>query len=525
MEWWKRGIIYQVYPRSFQDTNGDGVGDLNGIIARLDYLTWLGVGAIWICPIYPSPMADFGYDIKDYCGVDPLFGTLDDFDELMREAHARGIKVILDYVPNHTSDRHPWFIESRSSRRNSKRDWYVWHDGKADGAPPNNWLSQFGGSAWTWDSATRQFYLHSFLAAQPDLNWRNGAVRDAMFNVLRFWLDRGVDGFRVDVLWLLLKDEAFRDNPPNPAYRPNQPDIDRFQLLYNADQPGIHDLVAQMRAVLDAYDDRVLIGEIYLPFNQLVAYYGKDLKGAQLPFNFALIHAAWDAAVIAKLIADYETALPPGGWPNWVLGNHDQPRIAARVGPAQARIAAMLLLTLRGTPTLYYGDEIGLARVAVAPEQMQDPWEKREPGLGVSRDPWRTPMQWDGSTNAGFTSARPWLPVDGNYRTDNVAASQQDPRSLLRLYQRLIAIRKSHPALTIGQARVVAAVSNVLIYQRTTDNQKIVVALNFGAEPQTLDLPELAQSRLLVSTFMDRQDGCVTASLRANEGIVCLCRG
>jgi alpha-glucosidase len=346
-----------------------------------------------------------------------------------------------------------------------------------------------------------------------------------MFNVLRFWLDRGVDGFRVDVLWLLLKDAAFRDNPPNPAYRPDQPAIDRFQLLYNADQPGIQDLVAQMRAVIDAYPNRVLIGEIYLPFNRLVAYYGKHLEGAQLPFNFALIHAAWNAVVIAKLIAEYEAALPPGGWPNWVLGNHDQPRIAARVGQAQARIAAMLLLTLRGTPTMYYGDEIGLARVAVPPDQMQDPWEKREPGLGVSRDPWRTPMQWDASLNAGFTSGRPWLPIDSNYSADNVAALRQDPHSLLALYQLLITIRKGHPALVTGQTRVLGSENNVLIYERANDSEKIIIALNFGTQPQTLKMPQLVHSRLLLSTLMDQLDGSSPTSLRGNEGIVLLCNG
>jgi alpha-glucosidase len=323
--WWKRGIIYQIYPRSFQDSNGDGVGDLNGMRRRLDYLTWLGIDAIWISPIYPSPMADFGYDITDYCNIDPVFGTLADFDALLHEADQRGVKVILDFVPNHTSDHHPWFMESRSSQGNAKRDWYIWRDGKPDGGPPNNWISQFGGSAWTIDARTNQYYLHSFLVHQPDLNWRNPDVRAAMFNVLRFWLDRGVDGFRVDVLWLLIKDAMFRDNPPNPNYRANQPAIDRYLSLYNADQPEIHDVVAEMRSVLDSYTERVLIGEIYLPFNRLALYYGKNLEGVQLPFNFALIHAAWNAKEIGGLIADYEAALPPDGWPNWVLGNHDQP--------------------------------------------------------------------------------------------------------------------------------------------------------------------------------------------------------
>ena len=385
--WWKRGVIYQIYPRSFQDTNGDGIGDLKGITARLDYLTWLGIDAIWISPIYPSPMADFGYDVSDYCNIDPLFGSLDDFDELVTSAHARGIKVILDFVPNHTSDRHPWFLESRSSRTNPKRDWYIWRDGKADGSPPNNWLSQFGGPAWTFDAATGQYYLHSFLREQPDLNWRNPAVREAMYDVLRFWLERGVDGFRVDVIWLLIKDAALRDNPLNPNYRPTEPGIHRVLQLYSSDQPEIHDVIAEMRAIVDRYDERVLIGEIYLPIEKLVAYYGKDLGGAHLPFNFQLIHAAWRAPVIAKLVTDYEGALPAGGWPNWVLGNHDQPRIAARVGEAQARVAAMLLLTLRGTPTMYYGDELGIGTDRHSAERGAGSMGEKRAGIGTGPRP------------------------------------------------------------------------------------------------------------------------------------------
>ena len=385
--WWKRGVIYQIYPRSFQDTNGDGVGDLKGITARLDYLTWLGTDAIWVSPIYPSPMADFGYDVSDYCNIDALFGSLEDFDELVASAHARRIKVILDFVPNHTSDRHPWFLESRSSRANPKRDWYIWRDGKADGSLPNNWLSQFGGPAWTFDAATGQYYLHSFLREQPDLNWRNPAVREAMYDVLRFWLERGVDGFRVDVIWLLIKDAALCDNPLNPNYRPTEPGIHRVLQLHSSDQPEIHDVIAEMRAIVDRYDERVLIGEIYLPIEKLVAYYGKDLGGAHLPFNFQLIHATWRAPVIAKLVIDYEGALPAGGWPNWVLGNHDQPRIAARVGEAQARVAAMLLLTLRGTPTMYYGDEIGIWKDRHFAERGAGSMGEERAGIGTGPRP------------------------------------------------------------------------------------------------------------------------------------------
>jgi alpha-glucosidase len=515
--WWKRTIIYQVYPRSFQDSNGDGVGDLAGIRQRLDYLTWLGVGAIWISPIFPSPMADFGYDISDYCAIDPVFGSLAEFELLLRDAHARGLKVILDYVPNHTSDRHPWFVESRASRDSAKRDWYIWRDGKPDGAPPNNWISQFGGPAWTFDEQTAQYYLHSFLPQQPDLNWRNDAVRAAMFGVLRFWLDRGVDGFRVDVLWLLIKDAALRDNPPNPAYLPTQAAINRTLSLHNADQPDIHALVAQMRAVLDGYGERLLIGEIYLPFERLATYYGEGLRGVHLPFNFALINARWDAATIGTLIREYEASLPAGGWPNWVLGNHDQPRIAARVGAAQARVAAMLLLTLRGTPTMYYGDEIGMPRVDVPPEFAQDPWERREPGLGLGRDPSRTPMQWDETPNAGFTRGGPWLPLEQEFKARNVADQTADAASMLALNRALIALRNGQEALSVGDQRIVDVRDNVLLFERSHDDETFLVALNFGQASQPL--PALAEHDIVLSTRMD-DDTARSGALRADEGLI-----
>jgi alpha-glucosidase len=343
-----------------------------------------------------------------------------------------------------------------------------------------------------------------------------------MFDALRFWLERGVDGFRVDVLWLLIKDDQFRDNPPNPAYVPTQPDINRTLSVYNADRPEIHEVIAQMRAVLDRYPDRVLIGEIYLPFERLMAYYGRDLSGAQLPFNFALIHAAWNAQAIATLISDYEKALPVGGWPNWVLGNHDQPRIAARVGPAQARIAAMLLLTARGTPTMYYGDEIGMPRVEVAPQLVQDPWERNEPGLGVGRDPSRTPMQWDASVNAGFSDAPPWLPIEPRYEERNIALLRNDPRSILSLYRGLTEIRRAYPALHRGDSRVISAEHNVLIYERIADEQRIVLMLNFGPDARPLPATGSAKARVLLSTHLDRDSDGNIRELRGNEGLVVL---
>jgi alpha-glucosidase len=520
--WWKHGVIYQIYPRSFQDTDGNGVGDLKGISERLDYLEWLGVDAIWISPIYPSPMADFGYDVSDYCSIDPLFGSLEDFDRLVDAAHARKIKVILDFVPNHTSERHPWFLESRASRVNPKRDWYIWRDGKADGSPPNNWLSQFGGPAWTREARTGQYYLHSFLPEQPDLNWRNQDVRAAMYDVLRFWLDRGVDGFRVDVIWLLIKDAALRDNPPNPNYRSTEAGIHRFLQVYSADQPETHDVIAEMRSVLDQYDERVLIGEIYLPIERLVTYYGQDLRGANLPFNFQLLHTAWTAAAVGKLVKDYEGALPQGGWPNWVLGNHDQPRIAARVGEAQARIAAMLLLTLRGTPTMYYGDELGIGPVAIPHDAMKDPWGKNEPGLGLGRDPSRTPFQWDATANAGFTSGTPWLPVDASYKSQNVAVLRTDAASILNLYRNLLSMWRKHPALVRGTFRLLSIEGNALVYERKADNQCIVVCLNFGDTEQPLPVEDLGRAIILASTHPDRAGLEPKAVLRPNEGLAIL---
>jgi alpha-glucosidase len=480
--WWQRGIVYQVYPRSFADSNGDGVGDLRGIIKRLDYLEWLGVDAVWLSPIFPSPMADFGYDVSDYTAIHPIFGTLRDFDDLVAALHRRGMRILLDFVPNHTSDQHPWFVDARSSRSSPKRDWYLWRDPAPTGGPPNNWLSHFGGSAWEWDETTGQYYYHAFLKEQPDLNWRNPAVQEAMLDALRFWLRRGVDGFRVDVIWQLVKDDLFRDNPPDPDYHPGLPPHRAFQSLYNADRPEVHDVIARMRAALDQYEDRVLIGEIYLPVDRLVTYYGTDGRGAHLPFNFQLLLLPWDPTVIAEAVDRYESLLPPYGWPNWVLGNHDRPRIASRVGPGQARLAALLLLTLRGTPTLYYGDEIGMHDVPIPPHLVQDPFEKNVPGLGFGRDPVRTPMQWDASPHAGFTSAAPWLPLVEDYERVNVEAQRADPDSILSLYRRAIALRRDEPALAVGGYIGRGVRDGVLSYVRSAGERRFLVALNFGTE-------------------------------------------
>jgi alpha-glucosidase len=519
--WWQRGIIYQVYPRSFMDSDGDGVGDLPGITSRLDHLRWLGVDAVWISPIFPSPMKDFGYDVADYTGIHPLFGTLDDFDHLLREAHARELKVILDFVPNHSSDQHAWFQESRSSRDNPKRDWYIWRDPGPDGGPPNNWLSCFGGSGWELDEATGQYYYHAFLPEQPDLNWRNPEVVEAMLGVLRFWLDRGVDGFRVDVIWHMIKDEHFRDNPANPEWREGMDPFQSLVPVQTTDRPEVHEVIARMRRLFDEYDERVLIGEIYLPVERLVQYYGAELTGAHLPFNFQLVQAKWDARHIAEMIAGYEAALPEGGWPNWVLGNHDQHRIASRVGPAQARVAAMLLLTLRGTPTLYYGDEIGMTDVPIPPERVQDPFEKNVPGMGLGRDPERTPMQWSAAPNAGFTAGAPWLPVAADFREVNVDAQRDAADSMLSLYRRLVALRRAEPALEVGGFEPAEAEGDVLAYvRRAPDGRAFFVALNLGPHPHTVPCP--AGATIALSTHLGREGEGLggTIHLRGDEGVI-----
>jgi alpha-glucosidase len=525
--WWQTCVIYQIYPRSFQDTNDDGIGDLKGIEQRLDYLVSLGVEAIWISPIYPSPMVDFGYDVADYCDVDPRFGTLADFDDLLMQAHRRGLKVLVDFVPNHTSDQHPWFVESRASRGNQKRNWYLWRDPAADGGPPNNWISDFGGSAWEWDEATRQYYYHAFLREQPDLNWRHPAVQAAMYDVMRFWFDRGVDGFRIDVLWHMLKAADFPDNPPNPAYRSEMGEMHRLLQLYSTDQPEVHRIAAEMREIADSYGAkgqgaRALIGEIYLPVDRLMHYYGRERPEVHLPFNFQLIDTPWEAHSLASVITNYETALPPGGWPNWVLGNHDRPRVAARRGQAQARVAAVLLLTLRGTPTLYYGDELGLSDVTIESSQVRDPRELREPGLALGRDPVRTPMPWDGSGNASFSTAKPWLPLHDDWRTRNVARMTEDPQSILTLYRRLLALRRDCLALSIGDFVFLNVEDEILVYERRHASERLMVALNLGGRPHRLRLPDWARgSRLLLSTLEDvalAEDGALL--LRSNEGVV-----
>jgi alpha-glucosidase len=522
--WWQTGIIYEVYIRSFQDSNGDGVGDIQGVLQRLDYLQWLGVKALWLTPYYPSPMKDMGYDISDFTGVDPLFGSMEGFDELLREVHRRHMKLIIDFVPNHTSDQHPWFGASRSSMDHPKRSWYYWKDARKDGSPPNNWLSILGGPAWQWDETTKQYYYHAFLKEQPDLNMTNPDVMEAMIDVMRFWLDKGVDGLRVDVMWHLVKDEKWRNNPPNPDYKPEMPDCDQLLQLFSCDQPEVHNVVCRFRQLMDTYPERVMLGELYLPIHQIVSYYGADNRGAQLPGNFQLLFQPWKARQVGILVDQYEAALPTEAWPNWVIGNHDRRRLVDRIGEPQARVASLLLLTLRGTPIMYYGDEIGMRNVPIPKEEWQDPQGLLMPEKDLCRDPQRTPMQWNASAHAGFTTGKPWLRIDENYQQNNVEAQQKDPGSLLNFYRRLIAFRQSKPALCQGDYYPVVTDGNTLAYMRRWKGApSFLVVLNLTGEAKIFQTQDKTLAgTVLLSTAKEGEKKTFkeTMRLEANEGVI-----
>lgn len=511
MPWWMSGVLYQVYPRSFADSDGDGIGDLRGIVGHFNHFTELGIDGIWISPIYPSPMIDFGYDITDHCNVDPIFGSLADFDRLVEVAHAKGLKIVLDYVPSHTSDRHPWFVEAGSSREASRRDWYIWADPARDGGPPNNWLSEFGGPAWTLDTATGQYYYHAHLSRQPDLNWRNPDVRKAMLDVLRFWFERGVDGFRVDAVDQLAKDPALKDNPANPEWREGLPPKDRWLRTGQRDRDELHAFTREMRVVADEYGGRLLAAEAYQPIPRMMAYYGTDLAGFHMPYNFHLIMAPWNARSVAGLVEEYEAALPQGAWPNWVLGNHDKSRVASRIGPQQARVAAMLQLTLRGTPTIYQGEELGMTDVPIPPERVRDPFELNSPGFGLGRDPVRTPIAWETGPAAGFTTGEPWLPVDDRPAMA-VANQERDDSSMLSLYRALLKLRRLEPALHAGSYGTVEVGDDLFVYARAHGDRRFVVALNFSA--RAVAIPRFGET--VLSTSATTSDS--VTHLAPNEG-------
>jgi glycosidase len=525
--WWQTGVVYEIYPRSFSDADGDGTGDLAGIASRLDYLAWLGVDAIWIAPFYPSPMADFGYDVADYTDVDPLFGSMADFDALLAAAHERGIRVLVDYVPNHTSDRHPWFVESRSSRDNPRADWYYWRDPGPKGELPNNWISMFSGPSWTWNPDREQFYLHTFLAEQPDLNWRNPEARRAMFDVARFWLDRGVDGFRIDVAPMVMKDPELRDNPPNPSSAEAHRLGAWAQQLHLNDHahPDMRELYREFRRMLESYpNDRVSIGELHHPdYDTWAKYYGERQDEIHVPFNFHLTYSAWTADAVRAAVEGVQGVLPPGAWASWVLGNHDQPRFASphRAGRDQAKAGMLLLLTLRGTPTIYYGEEIGMVDVPVATANARDPVEAREPGRG--RDPERSPMQWDASPNAGFTrpEATPWLPLASDAVTVNVAGQAEDPGSVLTLTRRLIQVRRKHPVLRVGDfERFGPTPDGTFAFRRVSTDGQLTVVLNLTGDERAV--PGAGPGRVLIGTHREREGSAVGADLvlAPNEAVV-----
>lgn len=513
-EWWNNAVIYQIYPRSFKDSNGDGVGDLRGIQSKLDYLVELGIDAVWISPIYPSPMADFGYDVSDYIGIHPVFGTMEDFDDMLAAAHHRGLRVILDYVPNHTSIEHPWFKESRSNRKNPKRDWYIWKDPAPRGGPPNNWEAITGSSAWNFDALTGQYYLSQFIKDEPDLNWRNPQVAAAMQKVLRFWLDKGVDGFRMDMLPHLVEHPDFPDNPPIPLDHP----FAEFGLtqdqFFTTDQPETHRIIKEFRKIFESYGgDRVIIGETPLfDMKQLAGYYGENLDEVHIPFNFKLLLTPWNAGKMKEVLDEYYAVIPNGAIPSIVFGNHDFSRLATRFGKNNVRSAAFLLLTLWGVPTIYYGDEIGMEDGMIPASHRQDPWNRS----GTGRDPERTPMQWESSPNGGFCTAEaePWLPVNSNFNHLNVAIQNEDQTSLLNLFRKLLMLRHKISSLNRGGIEFLEAPDDMLIFLRSYADEKVLVIVNFNENSRVLNFSSLGkQGEELISTNWQRTGSVDLAEL------------
>jgi len=523
--WWKQGIIYQIYTRSYCDSNSDGIGDIRGIITKLDYLKQLGINAIWLTPIFETPNYDFGYDVRDYLDIDPSLGTMDDFCALLDEAHYRGIKVILDMVLNHTSHLHPWFLESRSSSKNEKRDWYIWKD-KVDGGPPNNWKNSFGGSAWEWDEKTEQYYFHSFLKEQPDLNWRNSEVQETFFGIMHHWFRLGVDGFRLDVINMIIKDKKFRDNPR--TFR-----LPFFQdLKYNANQQRSYKIVRKLRAIADQYDDRVLVGEVYtLPPGDAAgaaAYLGNGNNALHMAFDFSLLFSRWNARSYYLSIKKWLNQIPKDGWPCHVLSNHDLHRKFSQNAlfsetERKARVAAVLMLTLKGTPFIYYGEEIGMENERVPKEHINDPLGKKYWPFYSGRDQARRPMMWENKPFAGFSDIHPWLPVNKNYPDKNVESQIKDEKSIYHLYKNLIRIRWKKETLRSGQIKFIEKGKNgILAYTRTLQNEKILVVLNFSSRNKEMHLSGHTSYKVLLDTYISYNDRVKsgTLSLAGYEAIV-----
>ena len=506
-DWWRGAVIYQVYPRSFADTNGDGIGDLNGITARLDHIASLGVDAVWLSPFFTSPMKDFGYDVADYCDVDPIFGTLADFDQLIARAHALGLKIITDLVLAHTSDQHAWFRDSRRSRTGDRADWYVWADARPDGSPPNNWQSVFAGPAWTWDARRGQYYLHNFLPEQPQLNLHNVAVQDALLDAARFWLERGVDGFRFDAINFAMHDPALTDNPPAPPGKRTRP-FDFQSHLHNQSQPEIPVFLARVRALMDPYPGRFSVAEVVGPDAEpeMQAFTAGD-RHLNSAYGFSYLYAdALTPDLVRRANAAWDGA-PGQGWPSWAFSNHDAPRAVSRWAEGRdrdrfARMAMLLLMALRGNVFVYQGEELGLPQAEVPFERLVDPEAIANWPETLGRDGARTPMPWNASApHAGFSTAGPWLPVDPRHPPLAVDRQQADPDSLLNLTRRLIAMRKTEPALRLGALRFLDGPEGILAFERSVGDDVLTCMFNLGH--QTVDGMPDGDFTLLQSVNLD----------------------
>ncbi|MBS3648205.1 alpha-glucosidase [Pseudaminobacter sp. 19-2017] len=528
-DWWRGAAIYQVYPRSYQDTNGDGLGDLKGISRRLPHIASLGVEAIWLSPFFKSPMADMGYDVSDYCAVDPMFGTLDDFDEMVAQAHRLGLKIIIDQVLSHTSDRHPWFVESRASRTNPKADWFVWADPKPDGGAPNNWLSNFGGPAWEWDSVRKQYYLHNFLTSQPDLNFHNPKVQEALLDTVRFWLDRGVDGFRLDTVNFYVHDRRLRDNPPlrmTDAQKARQTNPYEYQNhLYDKTRPENLAFLRRFRALLDEYEDRTSVGEVGDGRRSLktVAAYTSGGDKLHMCYTFDMLGPDFSAEFVAKRIRAFE-AIVKDGWICWAFSNHDVNRHVTRwtkpggSPEAIARFAIALLACLRGSICIYQGEELGLEEAELAFEDLRDPYGIRFwPGF-KGRDGCRTPMPWEsGAGHAGFTSGLPWLPVPDQHRSRAVDRQDGDPDSVLSLYRQVFAFRKQELPLVKGSIHLLDSPKGVLMFLRSFENERLLCVFNFSQSPVDFAVP--AEAVGIAALPLPGAHGRVEAGLLSLAGL------
>ncbi|PBB33626.1 alpha-glucosidase [Mesorhizobium sp. M1A.F.Ca.IN.020.06.1.1] len=502
-DWWRGAVIYQIYPRSYQDSNGDGIGDLQGIVRRLPYIASLGVDAIWISPFFKSPMKDFGYDVSDYCDVDPMFGTLADFDALVAEAHRLGLKVMIDEVLSHTADIHPWFKESRSSRTNPKADWYVWADAKPDGTPPNNWLSIFGGSAWQWDTSRQQYYMHNFLAEQPDLNFHNAEVQDALLNITRFWLERGVDGFRLDTINFYFHSLGLEDNPPLPPEERNDqtaPAVNPYNYqdhIYDKSRPENLGFLERFRALLDEYPAQAAVGEVGDSQRglEVVAAYTADGKRVHMCYSFDFLAPEKISAAKVRAVLEAFGRVARDGWSCWAFSNHDVMRVASRWAANEAdpsaylKVISALLMSLRGSVCIYQGEELGLGEAELKFEDLQDPYGIRFWPEFKGRDGCRTPMVWDAAVkNGGFSTAKPWLPVPGKHLAQAVNVQQGDPSSLLEHYRRFLAFRRQHSALGKGEIDFIESDGDTVAFTRREGNERIACVFNLASKPAEVDL-------------------------------------